>query len=100
MDMGATLRVLKAPAARPLDLRDLLANYGKWRARFQHALGVLLIVTGLKFPVARGAFCRAYDTCYVESDMVREVFFALQAAAVSLTGHTERMKLHREIDAV
>ena len=100
MDASQLMGALRGNMRRPRDLRDVLRNYGKWREMFGESLGVIPIIIGLKFPVAREAFYTAFADACDDTGMAQKVFTALRAAALKFHDASARSQLRHEVDAI
>lgn len=97
----APLDGLTAFCKAPPDLQDAYQNWHKWERAFQTSLGCLLLVIGLKFPVAREAFRKEYVKGSRGSDEAKRVWTALVNTDLQFTdGSPSSAALRRQIDDI
>lgn len=86
----------------PPDILDAYANWALWQKTFKQSLGCLLLVVGLKFPVARRCFHAAYrkNASTYRSEPER-VFRSLADTAQCFgDGTAQSAALRAEIDSI
>ena len=91
--------VLATRRPLPHDVEDAIENYPAWERWFSkyHALGLVLLMIGLKFPIARQTFLDQLKCRSKDRDKVRAVFEAMRATATTLVGSTQYLS---EVDDI
>ena len=94
--------VLATRRPSPHDIEDAIENYPAWERWFSkyHALGLVLLVIGLKFPIARQTFLDQLKRRSKDRDKVRAVFYAMRATATTLVGSSQYLSEVDDIKAI
>ena len=84
----------------PVDIQDAYRHWEYWCKLFAQCRGIILIVIGLKLPVARELFCKGYRYHSHVSPPGLRVFRALVYAAESFHDPELYSRLRHEIDTI
>ena len=85
----------------PADILDAYSNWALWKKTFKQSLGCLLLVVGLKFPVARKCFHTAYRKNGGVSNEAERVFRSLADMAMCFEDDAPHSAaLRAEIDSI
>ena len=99
--MKAELKVLQKRMGRPpLDLTNLLQNWQLWKTVCESCIGILPLIIGFKFPVAREVFFTHFRPSDHAEDLERHTFDALVKSALVFRNESERARLRNEIDTI
>ena len=93
------IRKLSTQLYLPFDMRNCINHITAWQEIFGRSRGLILLVIGIKFPVARKSFVEGYRAASTTSE-VHRVYLACVAMVLSFGDVEKHKQLAEDIDAI